>query len=54
MAVLRKLEHLHLVSDEDVRKKDSDYASHQLDLVENLIDLLKSNDVRKLQNFSLI
>ncbi|WP_435938902.1 hypothetical protein ACSF85_00305 [Moraxella bovoculi] len=44
----------HLVSDEDVRKKDSDYASHQLDLVENLIDLLKSSDVKKLQNFSLI
>ncbi|MCL1623034.1 hypothetical protein M2R47_02035 [Moraxella sp. Tifton1] len=45
---------VHLVSDEDIRKKDSDYARHQLDLVETLIDLLKSSDVQKLQNFSLI
>ncbi|WII94907.1 hypothetical protein LU276_07775 [Moraxella haemolytica] len=44
----------HLVSDEDIRKKDSDYARHQLYLVEILIDSLKLNDVKKLQNFSLI
>lgn len=44
----------HLVSDEDVRQKDNDYFEYQINLTKKVIELLKANDIEKLQTISLI